>query len=132
MKTGWSAISAVFVSLVLCMTGSSCSRSQGDGTVSISIPENVQAIIDTSCYQCHSAQGQSAAVRQKLDFDTLDQQDASQAIRKMVGIQETVERGRMPPKRYTDQFPERALSETDKGVLLKWAKETAALLDEKK
>ena len=43
-------------------------------------------------------------------------------------IQETIEKNEMPPKKFLEKYPDRALSEDQKKMLIEWAKKEAESL----
>jgi mono/diheme cytochrome c family protein len=94
-------------------------------TPSIEIPENIQTILDNSCYGCHNSESQNLKGKKKLSFDKLNDLKTYKAVGKLLDVAETVEEGDMPPAKILKKYPDMKLSDTDKEVLTKWAKETA-------
>lgn len=94
----------------------------------IEIPENVQTILDNSCYGCHNSDSKNQKSRDKLSFDKLNSIKTYKAIGKLTDIADVINEGDMPPKKFLAKYPERALSDDDKEVLKNWATDAAANL----
>lgn len=94
----------------------------------IEFPENVQIILDNSCYGCHNSDSENQKSRDKLSFDKLNSIKTYKVIGKLTDIAEVLDEGEMPPKKFLAKYPEHAISDDDKEVLKKWAKDTAASL----
>ncbi len=94
----------------------------------IEIPDDVQAIIDNSCYGCHSSESKNMKGKNKLNFDKLNDIKTYKAIGKLTDIAETVIENDMPPKKFLKKYPERALTDEQKELLANWAGEAAKSL----
>ncbi len=94
----------------------------------IEIPDNVQAILDNSCYGCHNSDSKNLKGKKKLDFDKLNDLKTYKAIGKLTDVAETVAENEMPPKKFLNKYPERALTDEQKEVLTSWANSTAKSL----
>ncbi|PLX04250.1 MAG: hypothetical protein C0595_03950 [Marinilabiliales bacterium] len=94
----------------------------------IEIPENVQTILDNSCYGCHNSDSKNQKGRDKLSFDKLNSIKTYKVIGKLTDIADVLNEGEMPPKKFLDNYPERALSDEDKETLKNWATDAAANL----
>ena len=92
------------------------------------MPENVKAIIDNSCFGCHNTGSQNDDAKEKLDFKKLDGLSTIKKISAYKNIGETIEENKMPPKKFLQRRPEKALSEEQKKVMLSWAKKEAESL----
>ena len=89
------------------------------------IPDSVKAVIDNSCFMCHNSGAKNDKSKAKLSFDELDKLTTFQLVGKLGDIQEELNKGEMPPEKFISKFPEHALSDKNKQLLLNWAKETA-------
>jgi len=89
------------------------------------IPENIQGIIDNSCYGCHHTDSKNEKGKKKLDFDKLADLKTYKLVGKLADISETVVEGDMPPEKAVKKYPELKLSDEDKATLGDWAKSTA-------
>ena len=104
------------------------------------VTPEVFAILERSCYDCHSNKtiwpwySQVAPVswllvsdvndgRKDLSFSGWARYDAKRAARKLQEICEQIEKGEMPLKSYVLIHPAAKLSDSDKKILCDWAKE---------
>ncbi|MCE4564858.1 heme-binding domain-containing protein [Maribellus sp. CM-23] len=96
------------------------------------MPDEVKAIVDKSCIGCHNTDSRNEDAKKELDFKKLDTLSKVKMISTYKEISETLEKNEMPPKKFLEKYPDKALSETEKKVLLSWAKkETKALVKAK-
>ena len=89
------------------------------------IPEDIQGIIDNSCYGCHHTDSKNEKGKKKLDFDKLTDLKTYKLVGKLADISETVTEGDMPPEKAVKKYPELKLSDEDKTKLGNWANTTA-------
>ncbi|MCK5774800.1 MAG: heme-binding domain-containing protein [Bacteroidales bacterium] len=87
----------------------------------IQFPDNVQAILDQSCYGCHNSESKSMMGRKKLSFDKLNGLKTHKAIGKLSAIAESVLDGDMPKKKAIKKNPSLALTDAQAEILVKWA-----------
>lgn len=85
------------------------------------IPEDVQAIIDKSCYGCHYSDSKSKKGKMKLNFDHLTQLSNGKYITKLSKISKTVKNGKMPKKSFIEKYPDKALTTEEADRLTSWA-----------
>jgi hypothetical protein len=143
MKTSFPV--AWFFALVVLIVG--CSSSQEttapETTVSssanaVSTDPQVSAILESSCYECHSTAGSApwyAAVsptylaansaRGVLNFSDWQTYDAQKRSAALKSIEQSVSAGSMPPGDYTALDHSARLTEEQKQALLKWASHVA-------
>ncbi len=91
----------------------------------IEIPDDVQAVIDNSCYGCHNSDSRNDKAKKKLSFDKLSKLKTYKVVGKLTDIQEIIMEGEMPPKKFVKKYPDHALSDDGKDLLLGWAKKSA-------
>jgi uncharacterized membrane protein len=107
-------------------------------TNAVSTDPQVNAILEQSCYQCHSTGGSApwyAAVSPTYlaadsargvmnfsDWQTYDEQKKDDALK---NIEQTVSGGSMPPGDYTALDHSARLADDQKQALLKWASQAA-------
>lgn len=91
-------------------------------TSKVEYPADVKAIIDKSCYGCHSDKGQSEDAKKALHWDKLTQLGKGKAIAKLASIAEVAEKGEMPPSKFLEKYPNAKPSAQDVAALVKWAK----------
>lgn len=97
----------------------------------ITMPENIKAIVDKSCFGCHNTDSRNEDAKEDLDFKTLNGLTKVQQIGALRHIGEVLEKSEMPPKQFLERFPDRALSEEESNLLAEWVKkEAAALIEE--
>jgi uncharacterized membrane protein len=104
----------------------------------VSNNQQVNAILETSCYECHSTGGTApwyAAVsptylaansaRGVLNFSDWQTYDAQKRADELKSIAQSVSGGSMPPGDYTALDHSARLSEEQKQILLTWASQPA-------
>jgi hypothetical protein len=88
-----------------------------------SFPENVTKVLETSCYDCHGDASSNAKALGKLNFAKWNDLTAAQKVGKMQDIIDVVKKGDMPPAKYVTNYPDRALGQDQKDLVIKWANE---------
>lgn len=113
--------------LLLTAFGSMNSDPTGEITPeeTIVIPEDVQGILDNSCFGCHNAESTSDKAKKKLLLDEFTQLSKAKLVGKLADIAETVEENEMPPKKFLDNYPDKALTDDETKRLKEWADNTA-------
>ena len=92
-------------------------------------PKKVKAVIDKSCYGCHSAKGKSDDAKEALRWDKMSEYDKGKLVSVLEGIIEVVEEEEMPPKKLVAKKPEIKPTEKEYATIVKWAeKEVDKLL----
>jgi mono/diheme cytochrome c family protein len=108
---------------VLFIQGTSVSEAEPE-TITYThaaLPDDVKAVVDKKCYGCHNANSKNEKGKAKLDWDTLDKMKKSKRMAAMGEIAEVLEKGEMPPKKFLENKPEAALSETELATLVAWS-----------
>jgi hypothetical protein len=98
----------------------------------------VNAILEQSCYQCHSTGGSAPwyasvsptylaanSARRVLNFSDWQTYDAQKKADALKNIEQTVSGGSMPPGDYTALDHSARLADDQKQALLKWASQPA-------
>lgn len=85
------------------------------------LPDEVKAVVDKKCYGCHNANSKNEKGKAKLDWDALDKMKKSKRMAAMGEITEVLEKGEMPPKKFLENKPEAALSESELATLMAWS-----------
>ncbi len=93
-------------------------------------PEEVQKILESSCYDCHTSAGQNDDAKKAISFDEWDSYRLTKKISVLDEITEVIEKDKMPPGKYLEFKPDRKLDPEQKETLLKWAEETSKALME--
>lgn len=91
-------------------------------------PKAVQAIIQKSCFGCHNSESQNDKAKEKLDFKAFDSLEHMNKIKALREIGKAVEEDEMPPKKFLDRYPDRALTADEKKALMDWAGNEAKTL----
>jgi len=91
-------------------------------------PADVQKVIETSCYDCHSDAASNAKAKMKLNFSKWSELSDSKKIGKMENINEVVSKGDMPPAKYQSNYPDRVPGKEQKDIINKWVTEETAKL----
>ena len=95
------------------------------------MPANVKAIVEKSCYGCHNSNAKNENAKEELNFDKIGSLSKIRMIGAYKRIGESVEENDMPPKKFLQNYPDKKLSNTEKEVLITWAKKQAENLVEK-
>jgi mono/diheme cytochrome c family protein len=90
-----------------------------------SIPEDVSAIFDKSCFGCHNSESQSEKARKKLSIDKLGELSKAKLVGKLGEIEEVVEKNEMPPEKFITKYPDKKLTEEESIRLVEWAEKAA-------
>ena len=89
------------------------------------VPEEVQAVIQKSCFGCHNADSQNDKAKDKLDFKSLETLSGPDKVHALREIGKVVKDDDMPPKKFLDRYPDKALTGDEKKLLMDWAKKEA-------
>ena len=94
------------------------------------IPEDIQNIFDKSCFGCHNVDAKSDKAKKKLMIDQMHELSKAKLIAALGDIKDVVEEGDMPPKKFLDKYPDKAMTEEETKMIKEWAdKATDALLN---
>ena len=93
--------------------------------VAFEIPDDVQVIIDNSCYGCHNLESSSTKAKTKLNFDKLPNMKTGKLVGKLGKISKALKKGNMPPEKFLAKYPDKALSKEETEKLISWADELA-------
>lgn len=91
-------------------------------------PADIQKIIETSCYDCHSDAASNAKAKLKLNFSKWGEMTNAKKVGKMENINDEVKNAKMPPERYITNNPDKALSQEQKDAVNKWVTDESAKL----
>jgi len=92
------------------------------------VPEDVQQIIDKSCYDCHYSESENEKGKKKLQFDKLGELKLYKQVAKLADIADEINEGEMPPEEALEEYPEIKLTDEEKTKLVGWAEEMAKQL----
>jgi len=99
------------------------SRAADDG-----FPEEVGAILTSSCFGCHNAEARSEDAKKAVQFDAWDDYRVTKKIGILGKMGEVIEEGKMPPKKYLENNPDKKLTEDQQKLLLDWTKKESERL----
>lgn len=91
-------------------------------------PEDVQKVLETSCFDCHTDAASNSKAKMKLNFSKWSELSDSKKVGKMEGISEVIKSGDMPPGKYINNYPDKALSQEQKDLISKWVTDESAKL----
>ena len=94
------------------------------------IPDNVQQVIDKSCFGCHNSDSQSEKGKKKLQWDKLGDLKTYKLVGKLTDIADVVTNSDMPPEKFLAKKPEATPTAVEKKILAEWAENTAKQLAE--
>ena len=96
----------------------------------LEIPANIKSVLDKSCMGCHNDASTSTKGKMKLNFDKFNDGNYStgKMIAKLNGIIKSLDKGKMPPEKFLDKYPDKALSPEESKAVSKWAKTQADIL----
>ena len=94
------------------------------------IPEDVNQILVSSCYDCHNPEGKNEDAKKAVIFEQWDDYKLTKKISVLNDIVEVIGKDKMPPEKYLEFKPEKKLTEEQKEKVLKWAEETSNALIE--
>ncbi len=108
---------------VVSFTGmdSSPSAQSPSDAASFEMPANVKAIIDNSCYGCHNSNSNSMKAKMKLKFDKMPHMRTGKLVGKLSKISKMIKKGKMPPKKFLENYHDKALSVAQANTLTSWA-----------
>lgn len=92
------------------------------------LPENINKIVEKSCYGCHNTDSKNEDAKEELNFDTLHELKKVKKITTLREIAEVLEEGEMPPKKMLEKYPDRKPTDEEIATMIKWAKEESEKL----
>lgn len=82
---------------------------------------DMQAVLKTSCYDCHGAGSTNEDALEALNFEKFDELRKVQKITKLKEMAEVVEKREMPPKKYLSKKPHAQLSDEQIKAFVQWS-----------
>ncbi len=86
------------------------------------VPEDVQAILDNKCFDCHNSKSKNLKGKMKLKFDKMANLKTHKLLGKLDDISEIVTEGKMPPKKAVKKYPDLKLTADEVKTLSGWSK----------
>jgi len=96
-----------------------------DPSLTLQIPEEVSTILVSSCYDCHTTGAKSEDALKAVNFTDWEEYRASKKVAVLGDIGNIVEKGKMPPEKYLERYPDKKLSDTQKKLIIDWTKEAS-------
>lgn len=121
-KSITSVFIAVFFMIAVAASG------ENDPEKKSTMPDNVKAAIEKSCFGCHNTGSKNEDAKEELDFKKLDDLSKIKKISAYKKIGETVEEGEMPPKKFLQKYPDKKLNDKEIKLLMDWSKKEAEAL----
>ncbi len=95
------------------------------------VPENVQAIIDRSCFGCHNSDSKNEKGKKKLSWDLMKKgYKTYKVIAKLSEIEEVLQKNEMPPEKFLAKYPDKKLSDEEREIMIKWAQDMVKKMSE--
>lgn len=85
-------------------------------------PKEVDDIIQQKCFGCHNTESRNEKAKEELDFKTFNSLTTVKKIGAFKHIDEVIAKNEMPPEKFLERFPDNALTDDDKKILLAWVK----------
>ena len=125
------SVTAMALGLLMgCSSSSGLSNNPETKNTNFRIPNEVRTILDNSCLQCHGDNGKFKP-KLKWNFEKMPYMDNAKLISKLSKIEDVVNNGEMPPKKYVKKNPSHKLNKEDKQVLSNWASSLAEKISSK-
>lgn len=86
------------------------------------LPDDINEIVEKSCYGCHNSDSKNEDAREDLSFDTMHELKKVKKITTLRDIAEVLEEGEMPPKKMLEKYPDRKPTDEEIATMIKWAK----------
>ncbi len=115
----------LFLLLVIGILFISFQSFSPDASSEGTFPDEISAILKTSCYDCHTTANGSEKALKAVDFEQWDQYRLTKQIGLLGDIGKVVEEGKMPPGKYLENKPDRKLTDKQVKLLVDWTKQEA-------
>ncbi|WP_323756648.1 heme-binding domain-containing protein [Roseivirga sp.] len=86
----------------------------------ITIPENIQLIIEAKCMNCHKPDARNEKAKEKLQWEKVAKMNKEEQTHLIAELFEVLEEGKMPPARTVERNPESKLTDDETKALLAW------------
>ncbi len=117
----------VIASLIGFKPGALNEEFMPDPEDNLTIPDDIQTIIDNKCYGCHNPDSKSDKAKKKLLWDELTKLPKSKIVAKLDDIHKVLEENKMPPEKFLENYPDKALTEEESTKMKDW---TQSAIDE--
>ncbi len=127
MKKLYLSLSLLLAALSFSLT-SSASGKEEPNEKAIQMSEEVKAVINNSCFGCHNTDSRNDDAKEDLDFKTWHELSTVKQLGALKDIKEVLIKNEMPPKKFLEHKPDKALSDDQKELLVVWVKEQSKSL----
>lgn len=120
-----------FLSLLvtaLFVISATASEKEDQKKFETTMPDNVVAVVEKSCFGCHNTDSRNDDAKEELDFKTLNDLNPIKKIGTYRDIAEMLEEDKMPPKKFLEKYPDRAPTSKEEKLLHDWVKKEAQRL----
>ena len=84
------------------------------------LPANMSQFVQNSCAHCHMEPGNKMALT-KVNFSKWDEYSAEKQASKANSVSKMVTKGKMPPKGFKADHPDKVPTDADKKMVQEWA-----------
>ena len=91
-------------------------------------PEEIGAILKSSCLGCHNAEARSEDAKKAVQFDQWNDFRVTKKIGILEKMGEVLEEGKMPPEKFLEKNPDKKLSKEQQKLLVDWTKKESERL----
>jgi len=96
----------------------------------LGFPNDVMDILKSKCLNCHVTTSKNEDAKDELDFLKWNEYSPFMKVGKLNDICEIISKGKMPPEKYLNRFPEKKLTDAQVKILCTWTKKEATLVKE--
>ncbi|WP_159519448.1 heme-binding domain-containing protein [Sunxiuqinia indica] len=121
------SLSLLLIALSFAFT-SSASEKEEPNEKTIQMSEEVKAVVNNSCFGCHNTDSRNDDAKKDLDFKTWHELSTVKQLGALKDIKEVLIKNEMPPKKFLEHKPDKALSDDQKELLIAWVKEQSKSL----
>lgn len=86
----------------------------------IELPDNVKAIVEAKCMNCHKPDARNEKAREKLQWVKVPEMNKEEQEHFIAEMFEVLEEGKMPPARMVERNPDMKLTEDESKALMDW------------
>jgi len=126
-KILWLTLIVAFLAIVFAFNFSNATVSinspDPQEQINLDFPEDVKAILERSCFDCHTDEASNFKAKGKLNFSKWDEYKSSKKISKLDAICEEMKDGSMPKKKYVEKYPDKSMSHEDIDLICNWTSE---------
>ncbi len=94
----------------------------------LGFPKDVTAVIESTCFNCHSDKSSNIKSKAKLNFDHWNDYSDAKKVGKLGDIKDVINKGKMPPKKFLERFPDKAFTDAQKQDFIKWTEDESKKL----